>query len=94
MRHTHVAMAAVIGVPDSKWAERPIAFVVTRSGVNLSGEDLLNHLEDKVAKWWLPDEIHFVPELPIGATGKVLKRKLRDIHALNVNVKPSVESVE
>lgn len=94
MRHAHVSMAAVIGVPDSKWAERPIAFVVARSGGNLSREDLLNHLQDKVAKWWLPDEIHFVPELPIGATGKVLKRKLRDMHAFNVNVKPTVESVE
>lgn len=94
MHHTHVAMAAVIGIPDTKWAERPIAFVVARSGASLSGEDLLIHLEDRVAKWWLPDEIHFVSELPLGATGKVLKRKLRDIHASNTKMKTSVESVE
>lgn len=76
-----VALAAVIGVPHPKWSERPVAFVVARGGSSIGAGEIFTHLKDRVVKWWLPDEIHFVSELPLGATGKVLKRKLRKIYS-------------
>ena len=73
-----VAEAAAVGVYHPKWDERPLLLVVRKAGGDVTAEDILSFLEDKVAKWWLPDEIRFVAELPHTATGKILKRKLRE----------------
>jgi fatty-acyl-CoA synthase len=73
-----VAEAAVIGVPHPKWQERPLLLVVLRQGHTVTREDLLEHLAGQVAKWWLPDDVVFVDELPHTATGKLLKTKLRE----------------
>ena len=76
--HPGVAESAVIGVAHPKWQERPLMLVVRRTGQQLSAEDLTSHLSARLAKWWLPDEILFVDELPHTATGKILKTKLRE----------------
>ncbi len=78
--HPAVAEAAVIGVPHPRWQERPVMFVTTRPGHELSAEALREHLARMVAKWWLPDEVIFVVELPHNATGKVKKELLRAQH--------------
>jgi acyl-CoA synthetase (AMP-forming)/AMP-acid ligase II len=78
MGHPGVAEAAVIGVPHPKWQERPLLVVVKKAGNDLTREDLLKFLEMKVAKWWLPDDVAFVDELPHTATGKLQKMKLRE----------------
>lgn len=76
--HPGVAEAAVIGVPHPKWDERPLLIVVKAAGQNPSRDDILDYLKDHVAKWWLPDDVVFVDELPHTATGKLLKMELRD----------------
>ncbi len=76
--HPQVKEACVIGVRHKKWDERPLLFIVQHEGANLNKEDILTFLEDKVAKWWLPDDVLFVQELPHTATGKLQKRTLRD----------------
>jgi acyl-CoA synthetase (AMP-forming)/AMP-acid ligase II len=76
--HPAVAMAAAIGVPHPKWDERPLLLVVLRPGQSADPEDLKAHVAERVAKWWTPDEVRIVEALPIGPTGKVLKRELRD----------------
>ncbi|MEQ1687379.1 MAG: long-chain fatty acid--CoA ligase [Sphingopyxis sp.] len=73
-----VAEAAAVGVPHPKWDERPILLVVRKGDSDVSAENITEYLVDHVAKWWLPDEIRFVAELPHTATGKLLKRQLRD----------------
>jgi len=78
MGHPAVAEAAVIGVPHPKWAERPLACVVLRPGESLTKEELLTYLEDKVARWWLPDDVAFVDEIPKTSVGKFSKKDLRD----------------
>jgi fatty-acyl-CoA synthase len=78
MGHPAVAEAAVIGVPHPKWSERPLACVVVRPGEHLTKEELLTYLEDKVAKWWLPDDVAFVDEIPKTSVGKFSKKDLRD----------------
>lgn len=76
--HPGVAEACVIGVLHSKWDERPLLLVVKAPNEDPSKEDLLGFLEDKVAKWWLPDDVIFVEDLPHTATGKLLKINLRN----------------
>ncbi len=78
MGHPKVAEAAVIGVPHPKWAERPLACVVVKPGEELTTEEVLSFLEDKVAKWWLPDDVAFVEEIPKTSVGKFSKKDLRD----------------
>lgn len=78
MGHPAVAEAAVIGVPHPKWQERPLLIAVLRTGRSATRDDLLEHLAGEVAKWWLPEDVVFVDELPHTATGKVLKLKLRE----------------
>lgn len=73
-----VAEAAAVGIYHPKWDERPLLLIVRKEGADVSGEDVTAYLSDKVAKWWLPDEVKFVDELPHTATGKILKRELRD----------------
>lgn len=76
--HPDVAAAAVIAMPHPKWDERPFMVVVLREGAELDKQSILDHLEDRVAKWWLPDDIVTAQALPLGATGKVQKNLLRD----------------
>ncbi|MCV7154702.1 long-chain-fatty-acid--CoA ligase [Mycolicibacterium pyrenivorans] len=78
MGHPAVAEAAVIGVPHPKWQERPVLIAVLRKGCSATREEVLEYLSGHVAKWWLPDDVVFVDELPHTATGKVVKLKLRE----------------
>ena len=78
MGHPKIAEAAVIGVPHPKWAERPLACVVVKPGEELTKEEVLDYLSDKVAKWWLPDDVAFVEEIPKTSVGKFSKKDLRD----------------
>jgi fatty-acyl-CoA synthase len=75
--HPAVAMAAVIGVKHPKWDERPLLFVVRKPGQTLSKEEILAFLAERVAKWWVPDDVIFLDALPVGGTGKVQKSDLR-----------------
>jgi len=75
--HPDVAEAAVIGVPHPRWDERPLLIVVRKPGREVSREDLLGFMNGKVAKWWMPDDVAFVSEIPHTATGKILKSTLR-----------------
>lgn len=77
MAHPDVMMAACIGMPHPKWDERPIVCVVKKPGANLSAPELLKFYEGKTAKWQIPDDVIFVDVIPLGATGKMLKTKLR-----------------
>jgi acyl-CoA synthetase (AMP-forming)/AMP-acid ligase II len=77
MRHPEIAHAAVIAIPHEKWGERPLLIAVPAPGGDPTKESVLEFLEGQVPKWWLPDDIVFVGELPLGATGKVQKTKLR-----------------
>ena len=76
--HPAVAMAACIGVAHPKWDERPIVAIVRRPGFEVSREELLAFYEGKTAKWQIPDDVVFVDAIPIGATGKILKTRLRE----------------
>ena len=73
-----VAEAAAVGVYHPKWDERPLLLVVRKPDSDVSEADVIAYLGDKVAKWWLPDEVKFVDEVPHTATGKILKRSLRE----------------
>jgi fatty-acyl-CoA synthase len=75
--HPGVAEAAVIGVRHAKWDERPLVIAVRKPGASVTREELLKFYEGKVAKWWRPDDVAFVEQLPHTATGKLLKTKLR-----------------
>lgn len=76
--HPAVAMAACIAAPHPKWVERPLLVIVKKPGKNVSRQELRAFFEGKVAKWWIPDDVVFVDSLPLGATGKILKNKLRE----------------
>ena len=78
--HPAVAEAAVIGVAHPRWQERPLLIVVRKTGQDVTRDQLLQFLEARVAKWWLPDDVVFVDELPHTATGKLLKTKLREMY--------------
>jgi acyl-CoA synthetase (AMP-forming)/AMP-acid ligase II len=77
--HPSVAEAAVIAVPHERWQERPLMVVVKKPETEVTRAELLAYLADKVAKWWLPDDVVFVNELPHTATGKLQKMKLREL---------------
>jgi fatty-acyl-CoA synthase len=77
MAHALVVEAAVIGVPDGKWGERPLACVVVREGAELTAGDLRAHLEGRVAKWWIPERVEFIDEVPKTSVGKFSKKDLR-----------------
>ena len=76
--HPQVREAAVIGVAHSKWQERPLLIVVPKPGETLDRADLLAFMKERVASWWLPDDVVLVDELPHTATGKLLKARLRE----------------
>ena len=79
MGHPAVAMAACIGMPHPKWDERPIAVVALKPDAQLTREELLAFYEGKLAKWQIPDDVVFVDAIPLGATGKMLKTKVRQM---------------
>ena len=79
MAHPAIAMAACVGMPHPKWDERPIVAVVKKPGAEVSRDELLAFYEGKVAKWQVPDDVVFVDAIPLGATGKMLKTKLREL---------------
>jgi fatty-acyl-CoA synthase len=78
MAHPAVAMAACIAARHPKWDERPLLVVVKKPGAEVTREQVLAFFENKVAKWWLPDDVVFVDAIPLGATGKMQKNKLRE----------------
>jgi len=78
MSHPAVAMAACIGVRHPKWDERPIVCVVKKPGAEVTRDELIAFFEGKTAKWQIPDDAVFVESIPLGATGKMLKTKLRE----------------
>jgi fatty-acyl-CoA synthase len=77
MAHPAVGEAAVIGVPHPRWVERPLACVVVRPGMEVTKQELLEFLASRVAKWWLPDDVAFIDEIPKTSVGKFSKRDLR-----------------
>ena len=78
MAHPAIAMAACIGMPHPKWDERPIVAVARKPGAEVTREELLAFYEGKTAKWQIPDDVVFVDAIPLGATGKMLKTRLRE----------------
>ncbi len=78
MAHPAVAMAACIGMKHPKWDERPVVVVVKKPGADLAREELLAFFEGKTAKWQIPDDVVFIDAIPLGATGKMQKVKLRE----------------
>jgi 3-(methylthio)propionyl---CoA ligase len=78
MAHPAVAMAACIAAFHPKWDERPLLVVVKKPGAEVSKEELIHFYEGKIAKWWTPDDVVFVDAIPLGATGKMQKNKLRE----------------
>ena len=77
-RHPEIAMAAIIGIPHELWGERPLLIVQAKPGALPTKEAILEFLEGQVAKLWLPDDVIFVDQLPLGATGKIQKAVLRE----------------
>jgi fatty-acyl-CoA synthase len=78
MAHPKVAMAACIAAFHPKWDERPLLVAVKKPGQELTREELLAFFDGKIAKWWTPDDVVFVEAIPLGATGKMQKNKLRE----------------
>ena len=78
MGHPAVAMAACIAVAHPKWDERPLLVVMKKPGMEVTRDELLAFFEGKIAKWWTPDDVVFVETIPLGATGKMLKNRLRE----------------
>jgi acyl-CoA synthetase (AMP-forming)/AMP-acid ligase II len=81
MGHPDVAMAAAVGMPHPKWQERPLMVVQLKPGATANPDSIIDFLRGEVPKWWLPDAIEFIDEIPLGATGKMLKTRLREIYA-------------
>ena len=78
MAHPAILMAACVGMPHPKWDERPIVAVVKRPGLEVSRDELIKFYDGKTAKWQIPDDVVFVDAIPLGATGKMLKTRLRE----------------
>ena len=76
--HEKIQEAAVIGIAHPKWDERPLLVIVKNEGADISKEEVLGFLEGKIAKWWMPDDVAFVDEIPHTATGKIQKLTLRE----------------
>jgi fatty-acyl-CoA synthase len=90
--HPKVAEAAVIGVAHPKWDERPLLVIVLKKGESASKQDILGFMQGKTAKWWMPDDVVFVDEIPHTATGKIQKITLRQ--QFKDYVLPSVQAAE
>jgi fatty-acyl-CoA synthase len=76
--HPEIILAAVIGVHDETWQERPLLIVQTVTNSNVTGQQIRDFMTGKVAKWWLPDHVEFVSEIPLTAAGKINKKALRE----------------
>jgi len=79
MGHPDVLMAAAVGMPHPKWQERPLLIIQPRPNTTPTAESIREYLAERVPKWWLPEGIEFIEEMPLGATGKILKTKLREM---------------
>ena len=79
MGHPAVAMAACIAVPHPKWDERPLLVVMKKPGAQATEAEILAHFDGRIAKWQVPDEVVFIDSIPLGATGKMQKNKLREL---------------
>jgi 3-(methylthio)propionyl---CoA ligase len=88
MAHPSVAMAACIAARHAKWDERPLLIVVRKPNTELTREDLISFFEGRIAKWWTPDDVVFVDAIPLGATGKMLKNRLREQYGEHLIAKP------
>jgi fatty-acyl-CoA synthase len=75
--HPKALIAAVIGVPHPKWEERPLLLVQLKPGHTASADEFIAYLDGKIAKWWIPEEVRFVEEIPLGGTGKIDKKLIR-----------------
>ena len=75
--HPRIALATAIGVPHPKWGERPILFVKVKAGQSVGSDEILHFLSTQMAKWWVPDQIVFVDDIPLGPTGKIDKKAMR-----------------
>jgi fatty-acyl-CoA synthase len=75
--HPKAMIAAVIGVAHPKWDERPLLLVKLKEGESATREEFLQYLEGKIARWWMPDDVVFVDDIPLGATGKIDKKLIR-----------------
>ena len=84
MSHPAVAEAAVVACKHPKWDERPLLIVARKPGATLDRDQMLAFFDGKVARWWVPDDVVFVDELPHTATGKILKTELRARYAQHV----------
>jgi fatty-acyl-CoA synthase len=78
MGHPKVAEAAVIGIPDEKWSERPLACVVPKDGEEITLEELREFLLERVPKWWVPNDMEIIDEVPKTSVGKFSKKTLRE----------------
>jgi len=78
MAHPAVMMAACIGIRHAKWDERPILVVVKKPNTEVTPQELIQFYDGKIAKWQVPDDVQFVDAIPLGATGKMMKAKLRE----------------
>jgi fatty-acyl-CoA synthase len=72
-----VQEAAAIGLPHPRWDERPLLVIVRKPGAQVTAEEVLRHMEGRVAKWWMPDDVAFADDIPHTATGKISKMELR-----------------
>jgi fatty-acyl-CoA synthase len=75
--HPKAELCAVVGIPHEKWNERPILLVKLKDGDTATAREFLDHLEGRIARWWMPDAVHFVADIPLGATGKIDKKRIR-----------------
>jgi fatty-acyl-CoA synthase len=78
MAHPQVLEAAVVGLPHERWQERPLACVVAKPGQHLTKQAIMTHLQDRVAKWCLPEDVVFIESIPKTSVGKFAKRDLRE----------------
>jgi fatty-acyl-CoA synthase len=90
--HPKVAEAAVIGIAHPKWDERPLLVIVLKKGESASKEEILGFMQGKIARWWMPDDVAFVDDIPHTATGKIQKTALRE--RFKDYVLPSAEAAE
>jgi fatty-acyl-CoA synthase len=79
LSHSAVANAAAVGMPHSKWDERPVLVVEAKVGSAVTADDLRAVLVGRIAKWWMPDDCLFIEAIPLGATGKIDKAKVRKL---------------
>ncbi|CAN5235041.1 N/A [soil metagenome] len=79
--HPKAFLAAVVGIAHPKWDERPLLLVQLKPGQTAEPQEFITHLSGKIAKWWMPDDVIFVDEIPLGATGKIDKKLIRSRHA-------------